>query len=69
MPGSPDVEQHQIDVVVLHDLQRRLAGAGLEHAVVAPQDRRQRLARGFVDVDDEHGLAAFGHGSASIARS
>ena len=63
-----DVEQHQVDVLLLHHLERGFAGRGPQHAVVAPQDRRQRLAHSLVVVDDEHGLAAFGHAAASIDR-
>ena len=37
------------------------AGGGAQHAVVAPQHRGQRLAHPLVVVDDEDGLAAFGH--------
>ena len=38
--GQVDVEQHQVDVLLLHHLQRGLARGGAQHAVVAPQASR-----------------------------
>ena len=56
-----DVEQHQVDVLLLHHLEGRFAGGGAQHAVVALEHRRQRLAHPLVVVDDEDGFPAFGH--------
>ena len=62
MPGRLNVEQHQVDVLLFHDLKRSFAGGHTQHPVILPQHRCQRLAHPLVVVDDEERLAAFGHG-------
>ena len=64
--GEPDVEQHEVDVLFLHDLQRGFAGRGLQQPVVAPEDGRQRVAHAFIVIDDEDGFAAFRHGGPRV---
>ena len=60
--GQADVQHHEVDGLLLHDLQRSLARRHPQNAVVLAQDRGHRLAHPFVVVDDEERLAAFGHG-------
>lgn len=60
-PRQADIEQHELDVLLFHDLESRLARGCAEHAVIAPQDRVQRIPHPLVVVDDEDGLPAFGH--------
>ena len=56
---QPDVEQHQVDVLLLAGSCRAASPlADRQHAEVAPEDRRQRLPHALVVVDDQHGLAA-----------
>ena len=67
--GQVQVEEHHVHVLALHQLDRRFAGRGAQHPVVAPQRGHQRLAGSLVLVDDEDGLSQLGHlGCASIAR-
>ena len=59
--GQADVEQHQIDVLPVEDRQRRFAARHAQHAVLALQDRRQRVPHPLVVVDDEDGFRLLGH--------
>ena len=54
--GKVRVEDHQIDVLLLHHLQRRFAGRCAQHAEVAPQQTGERFAHPLVVVDDQQGL-------------
>ena len=57
-----DVEQHQVDVFAVQDGQRGLAARHAQHAVLALEDRRQRVAHPLVVVDDEDSLGFMAHG-------
>ena len=55
----PDVEQHHVHVLAVEDGQPALARRRAQHAVLAAQDRRQRVAHPLVVVDDEDCLGAW----------
>ena len=59
--GQANVEQHQLDVFLLHQLQRHLTGRRAQHVVVALQHGRQRVAHSLIVVDDEDGLSSGRH--------
>ena len=59
----PDVEQHHVHVLAVENGQPGLARRRAQHAVLAPQDRRQRVAHALVIVDDEDCLGARSHRS------
>ena len=56
--GQVRVEDHQVDVLLLHHLERAFAGAGAKDAQIAAQRAGERLAHHLVVVDDQQGLAA-----------
>ena len=59
---QPDVEQQEVDVFAIEDRQRGFAGRDAEHAILAFEDRSERIAHPFVVVDDEDGLRLGAHG-------
>ena len=59
--GQPDVEQHQVDVLAVQDGQRGFAARDAQHAVLALEDRGQRVPHPLVVVDDEDGLGLVAH--------
>ena len=59
--GQIHVEQHQLDIRLLHHLQGHFAGRRAQHVVVALQGLSQRLAYLRVTVDHEDGFSAFRH--------
>ena len=60
--GQADVEQDQVDVLALEERQRRLAARHRQDAVVALEDRGQRIAHPLIVVADQDGLGGPGHG-------
>ena len=58
--GQADVEQHEVDVFAVEHGQRRLAARDPQHAVLALEDRGQRVPHPLVVVDDEDGSSACG---------
>ena len=58
---QPDVEQHQVDVFAVQDGKGGLAGRDPQHAVIALQDGRERIAHPLVVVDHKHGLGFLTH--------
>ena len=56
--GQVRVEDHEVDVFLLHHLESALAGGGAKDAKIAAQESGERLAHRLVVVDDEQGLAA-----------
>ena len=59
--GQADVEQHQVDVLAVEHGQRGFAARDAEHAVLALEDRGQRIPHALVVVDDEDGLRLLAH--------
>ena len=59
--GQAHVEEYQLDVLLLHDLQRGFAGGDSEHAVVAFEDGAQVVTHALVVIDDQHGFRTVGH--------
>ena len=64
--GQADVEQHEVDVLAVEDRQRGFAARDAQHAVLALEDRGQRVAHPLVVVDDEDGLRLVAHGSGTL---
>ena len=60
-PRQLDVQQHEVDVLLLEDLQRRFTGGHAQDAVILAQHGGHRVAHPLVVVDDEQRLAAVGH--------
>ena len=67
--GEAHVEEHDIDVLLVHHLETGLTRRRPQHAIIPLQDGGQRFAHPLVIVDNEHGFPAFGHEAASIDRS
>jgi hypothetical protein len=68
-PGQADVLQDEIDVLVLHQRQRRLAARHRQHAVIALEDGGERVAHALIVVADQDGFRRAGHGgTARIVR-
>jgi hypothetical protein len=66
--GKAHVEEHQLDVFLVHHLQRRFAGRDAQDAVVGFENRRQRIPHPFIVIDDKKCFSALGHAGAEYSR-
>ena len=51
----------QVDVFAVEDRERRFAARHPQHAILALEDRGQRVAHPFVVVDDQDGFGLMAH--------